>query len=304
MLIRIQVKGKLYPNTYIKPLLAALTAALPSTPQHNIPQPQLPPPRVPLDAAAEHITQSWLWPQFEKFLRPGDIVIGETGTAIFGLYDIKFPTNTRWHAQIYYGSIGFATAATLGAEIARRELEAKGVNAGGRTILVTGDGSMNLTIQEIGTMIKQGIKPVIFVLNNEGYTIERLIWGARQRAYFHSCSSCADADDEYLAYNDIVPADYSYLLPLFKHPSPTAAFHRAVMKKELEPIFQKKELAQPESLQLVEVVMEKMDTSWRLGTQLAWRSEAHKKYLTDEGFVDTYGGWSLDGVSGGSVKWS
>lgn len=40
---------------------------------------------------------------------------------------------------------------------------------------------MALTIQEIGTMIKAGTAPLIFVINNEGYTVERLIWGAQQR---------------------------------------------------------------------------------------------------------------------------
>ena len=40
---------------------------------------------------------------------------------------------------------------------------------------------MALTIQEIGTMIKADIAPIIFVINNEGYTVERLIWGAQQR---------------------------------------------------------------------------------------------------------------------------
>ncbi|KAF9690874.1 hypothetical protein EKO04_011179 [Ascochyta lentis] len=114
------VKGELYPNTAIKPLLAALVEALPSKPQHTIPKAVLPPPRVPLDKDAEHITQSWLWPQIESFLLPNDIVVGETGTSVFGLCDIVFPANTQFIAQIYYGSIGYATAATLGIEVARK----------------------------------------------------------------------------------------------------------------------------------------------------------------------------------------
>lgn len=39
---------------------------------------------------------------------------------------------------------------------------------------------MNLTMQEVGTMIKNGTRPIIFVLNNSGYTIERVIHGAHQ----------------------------------------------------------------------------------------------------------------------------
>jgi pyruvate decarboxylase len=153
-------------------------------------------------------------------------------------------------------------------------------------VLLTGDGSMALTIQELATMIKNNLKIVAFVINNEGYTIERLIWGAKQ------------------PYNDIAPTNYAHLLPLYHHPDPDNSFHRASTKKELELILGMQALKNPQNLQLVELVVPKLDTSWRLGTQLAWRSEEHKEYLTNEGFVDTYGNWGLDGVAGGDVKWS
>lgn len=139
------VFGEEYKNTSIKPLLAALVDALPKEPQHSIPKAVLPPPRIPRDKDAEHITQSWLWPQIERFLQPGDVVVGETGTSVFGLCDITFPPNVQFIAQVYYGSIGYAMAATLGIEVARKELEGTSAGAGkgrrkGRTVLITGDG--------------------------------------------------------------------------------------------------------------------------------------------------------------------
>ncbi|KAF2199104.1 pyruvate decarboxylase [Delitschia confertaspora ATCC 74209] len=278
------VKGTSYGNTHLKPLLAALVKSLPSTPLHNISPPRLPAQPQPNDLDAKHVTHSWLWPQIEKFLQPGDVVIGETGTSVFGLCDIKFPEKTQFHAQIYYGSIGYATAATLGAEIARRELFGDST----RTVLITGDGSMALTIQEIGTMIKAGIKPVIFIINNAGYTIERMIWGAREK------------------YNDIVPTRYSHLLPLFFHPSPEKSFHYAKTKDDLEKVLASPALKSPEHLQLIEMVMDKCDTPWKLGAQLAWRGESTKQYLKREGFVDVLGNWGLqDGRGGGeAVKWA
>ncbi len=136
----VMVFGKEYLNISIKPLLAALVAALPSEPQHDIPKAVLPPPRTPRDRDATHITQSWLWPQIEEFLKPGDIIVGETGTSVFGLCDITFPPSVQFIAQIYYGSIGYATAAILGIETARKELEAK-TGQKGRTVLITGDGT-------------------------------------------------------------------------------------------------------------------------------------------------------------------
>jgi indolepyruvate decarboxylase len=48
-------------------------------------------------------------------------------------------------------------------------------NKAGRTILVTGDGSHQLTANEIGTMGRYGINPIIFVLNNALYGVEIVV---------------------------------------------------------------------------------------------------------------------------------
>jgi hypothetical protein len=37
-----------------------------------------------------------------------------------------------------------------------------------------------LTVQEISPMIRLGLKPIIFVLNNSGYTIEKFIHGKKR----------------------------------------------------------------------------------------------------------------------------
>ena len=59
-------------------------------------------------------------------------------------------------------------------------------------MLVTGDGSHQLTAQEISQFGRRGLKPVVFVLNNNGYTIERLL--------------CRNPD---FAYNDVAAWNYS-----------------------------------------------------------------------------------------------
>ncbi|KAF2001700.1 pyruvate decarboxylase [Amniculicola lignicola CBS 123094] len=279
------VKGTIYPDTSLKPLLSALIKSLPSHPQQKVSKPILPPPRTPLDIAATNITQSYLWPRISEFLTPGDILLADTGTTVFGLCDIPFPENVRFTTQIYYGSIGWATPATLGVDVARKEISNEG-----RTILITGDGSLALTIQEIGTMIKQKSSAIIFVINNEGYTVERMIWGAQQ------------------PYNDIVPTTYSHLLPLYQHPTPSTSYHLATTKVELDSLLSSPALLNPPNLQLVEIVVPKLDTSWRLAGQLAYRGEAAKEYLNNEGFVNTYGDWGLGAVEGGEgktgVKWT
>ena len=48
-------------------------------------------------------------------------------------------------------------------------------------VLIVGDGAAQLTIQEMGSMLRDKQKPLILLLNNEGYTVERAIHGPEQR---------------------------------------------------------------------------------------------------------------------------
>ena len=44
-------------------------------------------------------------------------------------------------------------------------------------MLLIGDGAAQLTVQELGTFFREGLSPVIVVVNNDGYTVERAIHG-------------------------------------------------------------------------------------------------------------------------------
>ncbi|KAJ3912863.1 thiamine diphosphate-binding protein [Lentinula edodes] len=134
------------------------------------------------------ISQAWLWARVTQFLRPQDVVIAETGTSAFGVLDIPFPPNAVFVSQILWGSIGWTVGSTLGAAMAARERNL------GRTILFIGDGSIQLTVQELSTMLREGLKPIIFLLNNSGYTIERAIRGENRK------------------YNDIVNWGWPHLM--------------------------------------------------------------------------------------------
>ena len=48
---------------------------------------------------------------------------------------------------------------------------------GRRTVLLIGDGAAQLTVQELGTFGREGLAPVVIVVNNDGYTVERAIHG-------------------------------------------------------------------------------------------------------------------------------
>lgn len=131
------------------------------------------------------ITAEALYPRLERFIAAGDTVIAETGTVSMGLAFGRLPEGATFHNQTLWGSIGWATPAAFGAAVAEPQ---------GRVVLVTGEGSHQLTAQEIGQFGRRGLKPVVFVLNNDGYLIERLL--------------CANPD---AAYNDVARWNYTAL---------------------------------------------------------------------------------------------
>lgn len=179
---RTQVNGKSYGSVEMGDLLAELAQRLPKRDWTRIRATSLGPVvgdgQAPIDAAA-------LYPRWANFLEPGDILIAETGTASMGLGFALMPRGATFHNQTLWGSIGWATPAAFGAAVAAPDR---------RVVLVTGDGSHQLTVQEISQFARLGLKPIVFVLNNDGYLIERLL--------------CKEPS---IAYNDIAPWRYAEL---------------------------------------------------------------------------------------------
>jgi len=113
---------------------------------------------------SDRITMAELYPRYASFLRAGDTVVLETGSTSLGLPPMVLAAGVRVEAQVLWGSIGWATAAAFGIAIADRER---------RTVLITGEGSHQLTANDIGAMGRFGANVIVFVLNNDGYLIER-----------------------------------------------------------------------------------------------------------------------------------
>ena len=111
-----------------------------------------------------------LWRHVGQFFQDQDIIIGEVGTSNSALSGVRLPQTAKYISQPVWGSIGYTLPALLGTLFAAPKR---------RQILFIGDGSIQLTIQELSTIIRHDLKPIIFVLNNGGYTIERLILGEK-----------------------------------------------------------------------------------------------------------------------------
>ncbi|WVQ83245.1 hypothetical protein IAT38_005384 [Cryptococcus sp. DSM 104549] len=204
----------------------------------------------------DEIKHAWLWPRVGKWFHDDDIIITETGTSSFGLTNVLLPSHSTYIAQILWGAIGWSVGACLGAVMAAKE---DGRNR--RTVLFVGDGSLQLTLQEIGTMLRRDVHPYIFVLNNDGYEIERQIHGWTAE------------------YNDIQLYDHQLLLPFLagkkcKTPYQSYAIHTPA---ELSALLDDKEFNVPDRLRLIEVFMPRGDAPEGLKRQAKLTAEANAK---------------------------
>ncbi|MGE7868781.1 alpha-keto acid decarboxylase family protein [Bacillus paramycoides] len=143
------------------------------------------------------VTQKRFWQRMYHFLKENDVLIAEQGTPFFGSASIPLPNNTTYVGQALWGSIGYTLPALLGTQLA---------DLSRRNILIIGDGSFQLTVQELSTILRHNLKPIIFLINNNGYTVERAIHGPNQ------------------PYNDIQMWDYDKFPNVFRSEEKSLTF--------------------------------------------------------------------------------
>ncbi|WP_191939217.1 indolepyruvate decarboxylase [Pantoea agglomerans] len=192
-------------------------------------QPAAAPPAAQPAEPAAVISQQAFWQAMQAFLQPGDLILAEQGTAAFGAAALRLPSQAQLVVQPLWGSIGYTLPAAFGAQTADPDR---------RVILIIGDGSAQLTIQELGSMLRDQQPLILFLLNNEGYTVERAIHGATQR------------------YNDIAQWNWT-ALPHALSLQGQAQSWRISETVQLEEVMAR--LSEPKWLSLVEVVMQKED---------------------------------------------
>lgn len=183
------------------------------------------PPNLP-DGALNQVT---FWTVMQSFIQPGDILISDTGTAGFASATLRMPEDVRIVAQPIWAALGYGLPAALGATCATDQR---------RVILFVGDGGLQMSVQELSTLLWRGLKPIIFLLNNDGYTIERLIYGANSQ------------------YNNIARWNYSRLPEIFEG-GESASIQSVKTTQELQKAISN--IQERKALHLIEVNLPRMD---------------------------------------------
>ncbi|KAH3674237.1 hypothetical protein WICMUC_003479 [Wickerhamomyces mucosus] len=190
------------------------------------------------------ISQSILLNKLQKsFLKPNDVIVCDTGSIMFGIPDLKFPKGVKYIGQHFYLSIGMALPASVGIGIAMKDLNIKNQ----RLILFEGDGSAQMTIQEISSFCHYKLNPIIFLLNNNGYSVERIIKGENR------------------SYNDIKQWNWCKVFEFFnKDNSLNIIVDQIKTLEDLNKVFKSLNQNNDNSnIQFYEIELDEIDVPWR-----------------------------------------
>lgn len=128
----------------------------------------------------------------EQFFRVIGLNVGEnntvvcdTGDALLGAMRLRTKKSSNFLSDAYYLSMGFAVPAAIGVMAAQPD---------SRVFAIVGDGAFQMTGIELSTAAKYGMKPIVFVLNNDGYGTQRHILDG--------------------PFNEILPWDYTKMVDM------------------------------------------------------------------------------------------
>ena len=166
---RILVEGQVYHGIVLAEFLTELASKLtPNTTSLDAylrikEAPQVTSPAAPKELA---LSTRRLFYRINEILDETTTIVAETGDSWFNGMDLHLPDGCKFEIQMQYGSIGWSVGAFLGLAAA---------NPKRRVIGLIGDGSFQMTAQEVSTILRYNYSGIIFLMNNGAYTIEVMI---------------------------------------------------------------------------------------------------------------------------------
>jgi pyruvate decarboxylase len=109
------------------------------------------------------LTRAEIVRQIRPLVTSESTVFVETGDSWFNGVQLTLPGGARFESEMQWGHIGWSVPAVFGYALGASDR---------RIVALIGDGSFQLTAQEVAQMIRQKLPAIIFLINNRGYTIE------------------------------------------------------------------------------------------------------------------------------------
>uniref|UniRef100_A0A1D1Z6I1 pyruvate decarboxylase n=1 Tax=Anthurium amnicola TaxID=1678845 RepID=A0A1D1Z6I1_9ARAE len=175
-----------------------------------------------------------LFKHVQQMLSGGTAVIAETGDSWFNCQKLRLPQGCGYEFQLKYGSIGWSVGATLGYAQAAKDK---------RVIAFIGDGSFQVTAQDVSTMLRCGQNSIIFLINNGGYTVDAVLHDG--------------------PYNVVKNWDYTTLVDAIHNGDGKCWTTKVRCEEELKEAIETATGAKEECLCFIEVIVHKMTAARR-----------------------------------------
>ena len=243
---KMQIGARTYENVVLKEFLEQLRD-MPITPRQpqDLPRPTLSPEPLAEDEKTAAISIETFFRILGLHMGDSSTVTCDTGDALFGAIKLCAKKTAGFLADAYYLSMGFAVPAAIGAMAAKPE---------SRVIAIVGDGAFQMTGTELSTAVKFGMKPIVLILNNDGYGTQRFILDG--------------------PFNEILRWNYTELTKLFG----AGVGRKVATNGELESAI--KEAVANDALYIIEVIIPRYDCSpslRRVGEELGRQRDITKR---------------------------
>ena len=243
---KMQIGARTYENVVLKEFLEQLRD-MPITPRQpqDLPRPTLSPEPLAEDEKTAAISIETFFRILGLHMGDSSTVTCDTGDALFGAIKLCTKKTAGFVADAYYLSMGFAIPAAIGAMAAKPE---------SRVIAIVGDGAFQMTGIELSTAVKFGMKPIVLILNNDGYGTQRFILDG--------------------PFNEILRWNYTELTKLFG----AGVGRKVATNGELESAI--KEAVANNTLYIIEVIIPRHDCSpslRRVGEELGRQRDITKR---------------------------
>jgi pyruvate decarboxylase len=242
---RVHLEGYDFGRVHLRDFLSGLARKVQKQPATMVEYQRIrsrPQPQQPAKPGAK-LVRTEIFRQVQDLITADTAVLAETGDSWFNGMALKLPGGARFEIEMQWGSIGWAVPATFGYAVGASSR---------RIIALIGDGSFQLTAQEVAQMIRRKLPVIIFLINNHGYTIEVEIHDG--------------------PYNNIKNWDYAGLIQVFNAEDGRGRGLRATNGGELQEAI-KVALANRDGPTLIECIIDRDDASPDL---LSWGREVAK----------------------------
>src|SRR3984957_4544554 len=166
----ISVRYHRYDNVQFPDFLKSLSSASIKRKKFSHPNPHTDPQPLKKSELTDELTMKQVIRIVSLNLDENCCVVSDVGDGLFGALGIRTSRRAEFIAPAYYLWMGFAVPASIGVSMANPSL---------RPFVLVGDGAFQMTGNELSTAVRLKLRPIVFILNNDGYGTMRRIRDGR-----------------------------------------------------------------------------------------------------------------------------